>query len=552
MWRARMGGVGTAVVLAAVLSSLTLAQGTPGPCGVGQIAHDIQQTETPYGRVEIEECVTRDGNGDTYYYYVTNVSCGQGLCSFEIPNNTGTATPATITNNAGWQDSATLTSWRWTAPSAGQGIAVGHTAEFRFSLSVQTVDIPLAATVGMCAGGEEFPAATTGPYYCPREDVADLTLTTTPDGDVEIQECVTHSPDGLVDTYSYMVSNISYLADNCGICMFGVPNAYNLYTIPGSMLGPVGWSSGLTFTHAPFGPGWEWRAPVGDCGILPGQWGVFSFSVPAPTFDYVVTGYVEPCKIAVDMGSEVKTTGPGGKQRLCDLTVDDLCVRCTCEEDHCVFIVYATVHNLGPAPTPIGSDVTITATPGIGSAPAVTVPAGFIGAMPISFTVPWTNQPVFWCPNTVHFVVTADAGHVVTEGNESNNSGSVDACCEREEKLPNLVTTCLKAECECVVGETDISYCKVVADVCVCNTGTMGAGPFKVSVSCAFGSGAVAVPWLAATDCVVVQVVFSFPCDPRVCETCPLLLTAMADSGMVITESTEVDNKWDEVVCCGP
>ena len=103
-------------------------------------------------------------------------------------------------------------------------------------------------------------------------------------GTIEIEECVTREGD--FDTYTWTVRNISYVWNGCGLCTFAV--ASSGYTSIAHS-GPGLW----TFSEWPYS--WEWKSPLGSCGIQTGQVATFSITVPGPTVDTYVPAAVGAC-----------------------------------------------------------------------------------------------------------------------------------------------------------------------------------------------------------------------------------------------------------------
>ena len=131
-------------------------------------------------------------------------------------------------------------------------------------------------------------SGTSEPAPCPPDAIAyDVIVTTLFDyGSIEVEECVTR--EGGVDTYTYTVTNIDFLYDGCGICLFAVPKPVTLWAI--------GHTENAPWLYSEFPPAWVWRLPPGHCGILPGESAVFSVSVPGPTIDTAVTGAIVFCR----------------------------------------------------------------------------------------------------------------------------------------------------------------------------------------------------------------------------------------------------------------
>ena len=150
------------------------------------------------------------------------------------------------------------------------------------------------------------------PRPCPDDAIAyDITENPTPYGRVIIEECVTREEvEGVIlDTYTYFVTNVDFTHNGCGFCYFAIPDIGVSTTV--AMTGPAFWTKIANWAA------WRWIAPFGSCGILPGEVGIFSFTVIGPTIDTWVTGAVGECQSG-NLGElqqmqifPVRTTGPG-------------------------------------------------------------------------------------------------------------------------------------------------------------------------------------------------------------------------------------------------
>jgi len=155
--------------------------GDHGPCPEGSIGYDVSTTTTDLGDVRVEECVTRDGDIDTYTYTVTNVSFeneGCGICYFSVMNMGGFITvdqsgPGTWLINP-WSPAG----WGWLAPLGSCGIQIGESAVFSFSVIGPTYDVPVKGLVSYCANVpagvtamvKAYSVLTTGPSDTPSDD----------------------------------------------------------------------------------------------------------------------------------------------------------------------------------------------------------------------------------------------------------------------------------------------------------------------------------------------------------------------------------------------
>jgi hypothetical protein len=232
------------------------------PCPDDAIAYDVTVNTTTYGRVSIEECVTREQivggpTLDTYTYSLTNIdflygSCG--VCLFFIPNVSSLVTvmmtaPGMWTPTAGWGG------WWWVAPSGSCGIRPGEVAVFSFTVIGPTTDTWVSGSISGCLTGMPTIAATrppmlgirtTGPgKYVPENgdhsgDCTDLMVA------IESTEC-TRSPagGGIVLTIVATVTNIGAVSSPGTFIRFESDSGNDTGVIPA--LDP-GESSDETFT----------------------------------------------------------------------------------------------------------------------------------------------------------------------------------------------------------------------------------------------------------------------------------------------------------------
>ena len=136
------------------------SSGQPYPCPKDAIAYDVTVNTTTYGRVSIEECVTREQiiggpTLDTYTYSVTNIdfsygSCG--ICLFFIPNLSGFVT-TNMTGPALWMLHAGWGGWWWVAPSGSCGIRPGEVGVFSFTVIGPTTDTWVSGAISGCIAG---------------------------------------------------------------------------------------------------------------------------------------------------------------------------------------------------------------------------------------------------------------------------------------------------------------------------------------------------------------------------------------------------------------
>ncbi len=273
------------------------------------------------------------------------------------------------------------------------------------------------------ASGEPEPCAPNAIAY-------DVTENTTPYGRVRIAECVTRETvigGPTLDTYTYSVTNIDFLYNSCGVCLFSIPNSSGLATV--AMTGPSLW-----MVHAGWG-GWWWKAPSSSCGILPGQTGVFSVTVVGPTSDMLVSGFISGCTgIPVPTLAAVapplygiRTTGPGKwvpddedhpDENCPDLTIEIKSVECTRTPTGggIEFKVIATITNIG-GETAASTFVRFESSEGDDSDIIPSLDPGEFthSSFALSFIA---NRPPD-CP--LEFTIEVDPYHNVTECDETNN-----------------------------------------------------------------------------------------------------------------------------------
>ncbi len=153
----------------------TPSAGKPHPCPPDAIAYDVTVNTTTYGRVSIEECVTREQviggpTLDTYTYTVTNIDftyAGCGFCLFFIPNLSGFIT-TDMTGPALWMLHAGWGGWWWVAPSGSCGIQPGEVEVFSFTVIGPTADTWLSGSIAGCVATTPTIAAVRPPMLTVR------------------------------------------------------------------------------------------------------------------------------------------------------------------------------------------------------------------------------------------------------------------------------------------------------------------------------------------------------------------------------------------------
>ncbi|MCK5585838.1 hypothetical protein KAJ02_07170, partial [Candidatus Bipolaricaulota bacterium] len=283
------------------------------------------------------------------------------------------------------------------------------------------------------------PKGTSDPQGCPDDAIAyDIMVTELGMyGSIEVEECVTRVGD--IDTYTYAVTNIDFLYNGCGLCLFAVPKPLGLATLSHSEAAP--W----LYSLYPFA--WVWRMPIGSCGILPGESAIFSVSVPGPTTDTNVVGVVSACGTVSPDGvyhppeiAPIRTTGPGEPDEGCpDLTVHYVDQYCHCDpiEGNCALTVWVDVENIGTAAVTDPFDIVLRsldylpANIGQTYTPPPVLAPGDIWCVQLMISIPMGGE---LCPTSYEIYVDPEfvPDGFIKECNETNNSfiGSIDCYCE--------------------------------------------------------------------------------------------------------------------------
>lgn len=284
-------------------------------------------------------------------------------------------------------------------------VAYGGWQPLEFMLS-------LSPTQELGLGEEEYTCAENAFGY-------DVVTVDTEFGSFQVEECAVH--DGDRDLYIYTVRNIDFLYNDCGLCEFYLPNTSGLPTW--DQWGPPGWLMNVWALA-----GWSWTAPLGSCGIMPGESAVFGFAVPAPTVDVVHPATVATCVFppvgvpSRPLRIKFNTTGPGVEEGCPELQV----VRTSgCwyvdQQQRPVVRVEVWFKNAGTE-TAYGVDVCVTVEGTSATAFAGTVLPGITKHVTVTVTLPYGTSPPYsvWIEldckddvdecdetnNTAHFTVT--------------------------------------------------------------------------------------------------------------------------------------------------
>lgn len=441
---------------------------------------------------------------------------------------------------------------RWEPGLQGQILETVGKTEDRFYLEFLGDWVPVEFMLALSPVVEH--EVETETHGCPEDAIAyDVTTTMLGDyGEIEIEECVIR--DGDIDIYIWTVTNISFLKDGCGLCVFRIPNP-GLPTVFHSELPP--W----IFTSA-WGT-WTWWLPCGSCGLQPGQSAVFVIAVPGPTIDTWIVANIGQCVPPSGIAPllfRVKTTGPGGPDdtpgdRCPDLVIrvlDESCVYDTLNEVY-QLTVWADVINIGSEPVTSLFDVLLTGTSHPGSDTTTVLPPLLPGdSVPVmlSFTVP--PEPTGGAPCPINYELMVDSGYDVSECNESNNLVYGDECClgtpDEEGDCPDLTVQIRSINCE--LDRKNQVY-EITVEALVQNIGTTTiTDPIWVEADCDRGSDMQVIHTdlpPSASVATVFSIEFSIN-QPG----CPIEVTVEADYLDFIDECDETNNTASDDACCQP
>jgi len=393
-------------------------------------------------------------------------------------------------------------------------------------------------------------------YLCP-EDALAYHVTENEIGDfgtVRIEECVVREGD--IDTYIYIVTNIDFLFNGCGLCTFAVAHPLGMPI--------VNHAEAVPWQFMNFPVAWVWKLPLGSCGLLPGQTAVLSVSVPGPTIDVWVPAVVLPCPpappapvngVVVLRESDetrpivpvfpVRTTGPGYDDASCpDLVVrvlDHSCVRDPAVGAW-VVTVWGEVRNIGSAPVLDPTGVAVTSD---------NFPAGdFLPLFPpiapgdvIPFTLSYPIPPgVSACPEP--FTVRVDPNDDILECEEKNNADVGETCCgEIVEKCPDLIIEIIEIDCEYTVREYEVNVTAKIT-----NIGNVTATNINVRLYTGSQNHFGNILSLAPLDSDTMNATFLFTHNNP--PACPVDVDAKVDYTSTIDECDEGNNEDSASVYC--
>ena len=438
--------------------------GEPYGCPEDAVAFDVMTTATSYGEIVIEECVTREGDIDTYTWTVFNVSFldnGCGLCLFAVPRPMGLPTVG-HSETLPWLYSAFPSVWVWRMPSGSCGILPGEAAVFSVSVPGPTIDVPVTGAVMGCpqppppGGYPQKPAIapvyTTGPGGPDDEPgCPDLTL------GIRDEACFCDPVDGM-----------------CRMQIWA--NVLNIGTAPVTdpfdvvfMSPPHGVNQTLTYTPPPdFNPGDVWGFSMTldfpmALPLCPTAYKLVVDPLPAPNgvipecdeSNNLILGEMDchcpddeqrgacclpdgSCVVllAADCDAQggvfypgltcadVQCDQPG--EECPDLVVSITSAECTYNKREYIINIEAEVTNIGAAD--VGAAILVEASCDCGST-TETIPGGLLSGASdtVNFTLTCThNQP--GCPKAITVVV--DHLDLIDECEEGNNTATDSVCCD--------------------------------------------------------------------------------------------------------------------------
>jgi len=443
---------------------------------------------------------------------------------------------------------------RWEPGHQGQVLETVGNTEDRFYIEFLGDWVPVEFMLALSPVVEHD--VRTERRTCPDDAIAyDVTTTTLGDyGEIQIEECVTREGD--IDVYTWTVTNISFLKDGCGLCVFRIPNP-GLPTVAHGELPPWNFTSACGF--------WVWWLPGGSCGLQPGQSAVFSVSVAGPTIDTWIIGNVGPCKPTPGIAPRlfrVETTGPGGPDddvpddRCPDLVIrvlDESCVYDTMTQAY-QLTVWAEVVNIGSEAVTSLFDVLLTGTSHPGSDTTTVVapvpPGGGTVPVTLSFSVP--PEPTGAAPCPINYELLVDSGYDIGECNESNNLTYGDVCClgqpDDEEYCPDLTVEILSIDCEM---DRKSGIYEITVEALVQNIGTATiTDPIWVEADSDRGSKAKIIHTdLDPGDSEVAEFSITFSVNQP---GCPIEVTVEVDYLDSIEECDEDNNIASSDACCTP
>jgi len=376
------------------------------------------------------------------------------------------------------------------------------------------------------------------PGPCPEDAIGyDVMITNTPAGKVEIEECVIR--DGGLDIYIYTVTNISFNWNGCGVCWYGVPNIDGLPTVFQS--GPAGWFVNPYFWAM---GGWDWRAPMGDCGIEIGESEVFWFAVPAPTVDSHLFGGVGGCPMLMLKTTgpmpppalyRVETTGPrAGETGPCP----DVAIRindwsCWYRDGVYLITVWATAVNVGAVD--VGTFTCRAAS--AADSDDIEVTGGLLsgGSAPLEFHL---LEPDPGYPPCVDVTAIADVyDDVFGECDEANNIDTQEVCClgspggECPDPYVYDWSACFYSETPAPGGPSEYF---VQVFVTIRNKGAVAATNVEVEVTSDGESGSATIPSISPGGTWTHTYTLAYGTDPI---PFPLLVTVEVDPDDEIDET---------------
>lgn len=442
---------------------------------------------------------------------------------------------------------------RWEPGHQGQVLETVGKMENRFYLEFQGRWIPVEFMLALSPLVER--EVETEERLCPEDAIAyDVTNTMLGDyGEVQIEECVIR--DGDFDIYFWVVTNISFLKDGCGLCFFTIPNP-GLPTVAHGQLPP--W----IFTSA-WGS-WIWWLPGGSCGLLPGQSAVFMIVVPGPTTDTWISsnlGQCMPPKGIAPLLFRARTTGPGlpdddiPGDECADLVIRILDESCSYDARSQAYVltVWAEVENIGTEPVTSLFDVRLAGTSHPGNDTRTVLPPVLPGGtVPVTLSFPTPPEPTGGAPCPITYELRVDSGSVISECDELNNVVYGDVCCyggpQDFEVCPDLTVELQSVTCE---FDRKNQIYEMTVEALVSNIGTATiTDPIWVEMDCDRGSDSNVIHTdLAPMASVVTEFSITFSINEP---GCPIEVMVEVDYLDFLDECDETNNTAIGSACCQP
>ena len=392
--------------------------GDPYDCPPDALAyHVIDNPIGDLGTIQIEECVTREGDFDTYTYTVTNIDFlhnGCGLCFYAVAHPAGLPFVA-HSEPAPWQFMNFPGGWVWRLPNGSCGLLPGQSAVFSVTVPGPTIDQWVPGLIATC------PPATP-PGEMPRPPVVIPVKTTGPGLDI---------PDDEEDCPDLIVRSLDES------CVFDPADALWRIRVWGEVenIGgmPTAAPAGVLLTSDTFPSGdFTWIGPP----INPGDVVPFELSytlpagIPAPCPENY-TLQVDPDNDIVECLEDNNTdTGevccdtPDDGETCPDLTIEIIDITCEYTVREYLAEVTVEVSNIGTA-VANSIFVQVSSSAGTGGSVIVTLAPSASTTKTYSFGISLNDPPD--CP--LVFEAEVDYTHTIDECDEDNNEDTGSVYC---------------------------------------------------------------------------------------------------------------------------